>query len=146
MKTVKILLVDDHEIARSGLKTFIRNFVPNADIEEACNGDAALKKVTQDEHDLIILDAYMPGTDSFSLVTQILGERPRSKILIFTISKEVTCWQRYLELGALGYLNKEAPVDDMRKAIVNVMNNKIYFCPALTENITQFALDKNAQT
>ena len=140
----KILLADDHTIVREGLKTFIRNIIPDSDIEEADDGDSTFKKIKRDNYALIILDINMPATDSFGLVSNILAIKPKSKILIFSMNSEEIFAKKFLNLGALGYLSKDASSDEFRPAIENVMNNKRYVSPSLARALTESALGKNS--
>jgi two-component system invasion response regulator UvrY len=140
----RILLADDHAIVREGLKTFIQNIIPHSVIEEAQDGASAFAKIKRHNHALIILDINMPATDSFGLVSNILAVKPKSKILIFSMNSEEIFAKKLLNLGALGYLSKDASADEFRLAIENVMNNKRYVSPSLMRSLTESALRKNA--
>ena len=139
----KILLADDHEVVREGLKTLIQNIIPHSVIEEAQDGDSAFKKITRNNYALIILDINMPATDSFGLVSNILAIKPKSKILIFSMNSEQIFAKKLLNLGALGYLSKYASEDEFRLAIKNVMSNKRYLSPSFTRTLAESALGKN---
>ena len=141
---IKILLADDHVIIRAGLKTYIQNIIPHSVIEEAQDGASAFEKIKRHNYALIILDINMPATDSFGLVSNILAVKPKSKILIFSMNSEEIFAKKLLNLGALGYLSKDASADEFRQAIENVMNNKRYLSPSLTQTLTDSALGKNA--
>ncbi|HEY5407075.1 MAG TPA: response regulator transcription factor [Ginsengibacter sp.] len=138
-----ILLADDHEVVREGLKTLIQNIIPHSVIEEAQDGDSAFKKITRNNYALIILDINMPATDSFGLVSNILAIKPKSKILIFSMNSEQIFAKKLLNLGALGYLSKYASEDEFRLAIKNVMSNKRYLSPSFTRTLAESALGKN---
>ena len=139
---VTILLADDHTIVRAGLKSYIENIILGSGVEEAPDGDTAFEKIKQHDYDLIILDINMPATDSFGLVSNILALKPASKILMFSINSEEVFAKKYLNLGALGYLNKDAAVDEIKQAIENVMGNKRYISPSLIQILTESALGK----
>ncbi len=76
---INILLADDHAIIRTGLKLLITNYIANSVIDEAWDGDSALKKIKEKDFHLIILDVNMPGTDSFGLVSNTISYKSRSK-------------------------------------------------------------------
>lgn len=141
---VNILLADDHVILRAGLKIFIRNLIPHSNIEEACDGNTAFEKIKEKDYDLIIIDINMPATDSFGLVSNIIAKKPGSKILMFSMNSEEIYAKKYLNLGALGYISKDASADDITQAIQNVMSNKRYISPSLTQSLTDIALGKKA--
>src|SRR5450631_2364190 len=100
---VKILLADDHEVIRAGLKVYIGNMIPHSVIEETGDGDTAYEKIKHNDYGLIILDINIPDTDAFGLVSNILAVKPGSRILIFSMNAEEIYARKYLELGALGY-------------------------------------------
>lgn len=128
-----LLLVDDHSVIRTGMKIIIENFLPHVTIDEAEDGDSAFEKIKHNQYDLLILDVNMPGTDSFGLVSNILSLKPGSKILMFSMNDEEIYAKRYLKMGAMGYIKKDAPQDEIKKAITTVLNNKRYISAALSE-------------
>lgn len=130
-----ILLVDDHAIIRTGIKMIIANFLTHSKIDEAEDGDGAFEKVKHNEYDIIILDVNMPNTDSFGLISNILAFKSNSKILMFSMNSEEIYAKRYLKMGAMGYVRKDAPEDDIKKAITTVLTNKRYVSTAMSEKI-----------
>jgi len=143
---INILLADDHAIIRAGLKIFIKNLMPHSNIDEAWDGDSAFDKIKQNDYTLIILDVNMPATDSFGLVSNILAIKPESRILMFSMNAEEIYAKKYLHLGALGYLSKDASESEIKDAIDTVMNNKRYISPSLTKTLTESAIGKKANT
>lgn len=141
---IKILLADDHVIIRAGLKIFIKHIIPHSVIEEAGDGDSAFKKIKQKDYALIVLDVNMPATDSFGLVSNILAVKPESKILMFSMNAEEIYAKKYLRIGALGYISKDASESEIKKAIDTVMSNKRYISPSLSKSLTESALGKKA--
>ena len=137
----RILLADDHEIIRSGLKLFINNMIPHCVIDEAWDGCSALEKVKENDYHLIIMDLNMPGTNSFELLDNILAIKPEAGILIFSINSEEVHAKRYLQLGAKGYVGKDSPVRELGDAINAVLNNKRYISPSLS-GITEQILNE----
>ncbi len=130
-----ILLVDDHYIVRTGLKLLIHDFLPHAKVDEAHNGDSALEKIKQKDYDLTVMDVNMPQTDSFGIVQTILSLKPSTKIIMFSMNSEEVYAKRYLKMGAMGYLRKDASNKEIEKAITSVLNNKTYVSPELTQKL-----------
>ena len=128
---MNILLADDHLIIRTGLKKFISHHIPDAIIDEACDGDSAFAKIKANTFQLIVLDINMPNTDSFGLLNNIMAVKPESNILIFSMNAEEIYAKKYLPLGAKGYLSKTAPETEMQIAINNVSKGKRYISPSL---------------
>ncbi|MEN9572060.1 MAG: hypothetical protein RL172_3291 [Bacteroidota bacterium] len=137
-----ILLIDDHEIIRSGLKMCVKSLVPDGEVDEAADGDSAYKKVKQKEYQLIVMDICMPGTDSFGLLGNILATRPSANILVFSMNEEKVFAKRYLQLGAKGYICKSAPHSEIINAITVVLNNKRYLSPFLKTLLTDELIEQ----
>ncbi|MBA3673671.1 MAG: response regulator transcription factor [Chitinophagaceae bacterium] len=130
-----LLIIDDHTIIRTGLKMIIQNFLPHSKIHEAGDGDSAFEKIKQNDYDLLILDVNMPNSDSFGLVSNILALKSNSKILMLSMNSEEIYAKRYLKMGAMGYVQKDAPHDEIKKAIITVLNNKRYLSTELSESL-----------
>lgn len=139
---IRILLADDHEIIRSGLKLFINNMIPHCVIDEAWDGISTLEKVSQNDYQLIIMDLNMPGTNSFELLDNILLVKPSVNVLIFSINPEEVHAKRYLQLGAKGYVGKNAPVNELGTAIDTVLKNRRYVSPSLSDTVNDEILNE----
>src|SRR6185312_14672327 len=131
----ELLLVDDHSIVRAGLRLLIEDFLPHTKIDEAIDGDSAFRKIREHEYDLVIMDVNMPNTDSLGTLQTILSFKPSTKIIIFSMNSEDVYAKRYLKMGAMGYLRKDAQNDEIKKAISTVLNNKRYISPQLNEKL-----------
>lgn len=131
----QLLLVDDHSIVRTGLRLVIEDFLSHAKIDEAENGDAAFQKIKNHDYDLVVMDVNMPQTDSFGTLQTILALKPKTKIIMFSMNAEEVYAKRYLKLGAMGYLRKDAPNEEIKKAISTVLNNRRYVSPELNEKL-----------
>jgi len=132
---IRILIADDHDITRAGLRFFIANRMAHAVIDEAWDGDSTLEKVRSFDYALIILDVRMPGSDSFELLAKILNSRPEAKVLMFSMYPEYAFAKRYLQMGAKGYLSKEAQPEEIENAIAAVLNDERYMSPSLKQSI-----------
>lgn len=140
-----VLLADDHPVIRAGLKIFIEKVITAPMIHEVCDADTAYEQIRNNEYALVILDATIAGIDSFTLVHDTLALKPDSKILMFSINNEDVYAKKYLQLGAKGYLSKDASETEIENAIVNVMNNKRYISASLMELIASNAIGKNPE-
>jgi DNA-binding NarL/FixJ family response regulator len=87
------------------------------------------------------MDLNMPGTDSVNLLKNIFSLQPQLKVLILSMSSEEIYAKKYMQLGVMGFINKEADTAEIRKAIVTVMNNRKYMSPVLQEIIAREAID-----
>ena len=138
-----LLLIDDHSIIRTGLKGLIESFMPHTKIEEASDGDSAMEKIKTEIYDLVIMDINMPNTDSAGLVSNILSFKASQKIMMFSMNSEEIYAKRYLKLGAMGYVRKDAPGEEIKAAILKVLDNKKYISPELNEKLLNELHEKN---
>lgn len=143
---LKILLVDDHEMLRSGLKVFLKSILPHAATDEAANGEEAFKKIKQEKYQLVMLDINMPGTDSWGLLQNILVVDPGANVLVFSMNPEELYARRYLQGGARGYIGKNAPNEEMAAAIQAVLSGKNYMSPALKMLFATEIIDRKKQS
>ncbi|MEJ7823507.1 MAG: response regulator transcription factor [Chitinophagaceae bacterium] len=142
---IKILHTDDDPIMRIWLKVIIKNFFPNCLIDEAEDGDSAFKKIKENEYQLIISDINMPQTDTFAFISSILALKPESKILMYSSNEEEEYAKQFLQLGAMGYLKKDAPQPEIKKAIDNCLNNKKYLSSSFIQVLNN-GFNKNSDT
>ena len=84
----KFLLVDDHIVVRSGIKTLLTDIYQPAEVHEAFDGDSTIAKLKENRYDLVMLDIQMPNTDSLALMKYIHENYPETKVLIFSMSAE----------------------------------------------------------
>jgi len=136
----RILIADDHTLLRTGISFLIKADYLNVQIDECCDGDGAWKYIQSTNYDLFIMDIRMPGTDSVSLLKNIFTIQPQLKVLILTMSSEEIYARKYLQLGVKGFINKGADTPEIRNAIANVMNNRIYVSTKLQESLTRDAI------
>jgi DNA-binding NarL/FixJ family response regulator len=137
----RILIADDHNIVRTGLNVLIKTEYLNAQVDECSDGNCAWEKIQSTQYDLFVMDINMPATDSVNLLKNIFTLQPQLKVLILSMSSEEIYARKYLQLGALGFINKESDAMEIRKAITSVMNNRKYMSPKLQEIITRDAFE-----
>jgi two-component system invasion response regulator UvrY len=122
----KFLIVDDHQVVRRGVRDILKATFSPCDVTEAANGEAALQEVRNASFDLIIMDINMPDTDTLHLVEQVLKLRAGTRILMFSMGAEYVYAKRFLKAGARGFVSKDAEVEEIVKAVRQVLNNKRY--------------------
>ena len=131
----KFLLIDDHAIVRSGIKFWLSAEYNPSEIDEAENGKEATRMVENNDYDLLLLDIHMPETNSFDLLKNILQTKPDSKVLIFSMNSEGMYAKRYLKAGAVGFVSKDAPIEELKKAVDLTLNNRKYFSDKFIDTI-----------
>lgn len=122
---MKILLVDDHAIVRAGLRNLLTSAM-DARISEAATGRDALWRVRQDRPDLVLLDLNLPGIGGLELLRKLLLEDPSARILVLSMHAEPLYPSRAIELGARGYLSKNASAEELLAAIRRIVDNGRY--------------------
>ncbi|HTW70187.1 MAG TPA: response regulator transcription factor [Acetobacteraceae bacterium] len=116
---MKVLLVDDHVIVRSGLRGLLTS-VAGSQIAEAANGKDALLRLRQDRPDLVVLDLNLPGIGGLELLRRMLLEDKALRILVLSMHAEPLYVARAMELGARGYLSKNASAEELLTAVRRV--------------------------
>ncbi|HMU72538.1 MAG TPA: response regulator transcription factor, partial [Ferruginibacter sp.] len=127
----KFLLVDDHVVVRSGIKTLLSEMYNPAEVHEAMDGDTAMVKMKENSYDLVILDIQMPKTDTLGLMEYIHIKYPAAKVLMFSMSAENIYAKRFMKAGAYGFISKEAPLEEITRAINMILNGKKYISDTL---------------
>lgn len=133
----KFLLVDDHMVVRSGIKILLSDIYNPSEINEAVNGETAIEKLKAGDYDLIILDIQMPNTDTLGLMEYIHITYPNAKVLMFSMSAENIYAKRFMKAGAFGFISKEAPLEEITKAIHVILNGKKYISETLAESLAE---------
>ena len=121
---MKILIVDDHAMIRSGLRALCAD--RDATILEADNGTAALALQRAERPQLIVLDLNMPGVSGLELLRQMLEADPAARILVFSMHGEPIYAARALGMGAKGYVSKNAAPEELRTAFSRVASGLTY--------------------
>ena len=129
---LKILLADDHEIVRSGLRSLIEKQADMEIVDEASNGQEALDKVRDLQPDLVIMDIDMPILNGTEATRQILREAARTKVLALSMHSDRHFVRNMLQAGACGYLLKDSSFDELVHAVRTVWSDQIYLSPAIT--------------
>jgi two-component system invasion response regulator UvrY len=143
---MRILIADDHAIVRRGLREILLDEYPSSIIGDASDAEELLKKVFQEEWDLIISDVSMPGRSGLDALKQIKQAYPKLPVLIMSIYSEDQYAVRALRAGASGYFNKNSIHEELFKAIESVRKGKKYITPAVAEKLAEaFPLDSSAQ-
>ena len=117
METIAVLIVDDHEVVRRGLRSFLES---QGDIEvvgEAANGAEAVQKVQELLPDLVLMDLVMPGMDGIDAIRQVSRVSPSSRVLVLTSFSEDEKVFPAIKAGANGHLLKDVAVEDLACAV-----------------------------
>jgi two-component system, NarL family, invasion response regulator UvrY len=131
---MKVLIVDDHPIVRAGLRRLI-GIGPDMSFDEAATAKEALALYKEDRPDLVIMDLNLPGTGGLEAISQLLREDELARILAFSVHGDTLHAVRALEAGALGYVTKNAPPDQISQAISRVAAGENYIEPEIAQEL-----------
>lgn len=132
--TFTILIADDHEIIRRGLKSLISDFWTGVEIIHASTLEQALTE-TEKSPNLIIIDVNLPGGNNLKVIDQIKLVQPNAKILVFSSLNENIYAVPYLKSGASGYLTKNAEESEIVTAITTILAGSRYSSRNVKENM-----------
>ncbi len=134
---ITVLLADDHEVVREGLRLALLRSSHIRVVGEAADGETAVALAERRRPDVIVMDLRMPGMDGIEATEEIMRNIPDAKVLIFTAYSERALLQRGLESGARGYILKEAPHETLLRAIEKVAAGETFVDPALMSALTR---------
>jgi two-component system, NarL family, invasion response regulator UvrY len=132
---IRVLLADDHQLVRDGLKQILGQ---SADIQiaaEAATGDEALAQVKAREFDIVLLDLSMPGLSGIALIKRLKLEKPKLRILVLSMHAESQYAARALRAGAMGYLTKDSASEQLIGAIRKIAAGGVYLSDVATQGL-----------
>ena len=138
---ITVLIVDDHEVVREGLRLSLSRAPHIRVIGEAPDGESAVALAERRRPNVVIMDVRMPGMDGLEATKALMDKDPGVAVLIFTAYSERSLLSRGLESGAKGYILKEAPHQTLLRAIEKVAGGEGYVDPALMPEF--FTKDKD---
>lgn len=135
--TTRIVIVDDHQIFRQGLKVLFEQEPDMEVVGEAEDGRRAMTMIGELVPDIVVMDVKMPDLDGIEASRQILSELPDVKIIALSIYSDRRFVTDMLKSGAHGYLLKDSAFEELIQAIRLVISNKTYLSPRLAENVVK---------
>lgn len=132
---IKVLIVDDHQIVREGLKQILSETSDIKVLAEGEKGYDALKKMEEQEFDVVILDISLPDENGLEILKKIKSQSSHTAVLILSIYSEEQYAIRALRAGAAGYLSKESASDELIEAIRKISRGRKYIPLRLAEKL-----------
>ena len=126
---IKVMLVDDHNVVRSGLVTFLRAYEDLELVAEAKNGLEAINLCHKEKPDVILMDLMMPEMDGIAATRAILAKYPDIKVIAMTSFEDEELVQGVLAAGAISYLLKNITSDELAKAIKDAVSGRSTLSP-----------------
>jgi DNA-binding NarL/FixJ family response regulator len=131
----RVLIADDHEIVRRGLRQLLTDAFPKVRIGEARNAAESLEAVDREEWDIVLLDIAMPGRSGLDVLAEIRRRHPKLPVLVLSASPEEDYALRSLKLGASGYLTKQSASDELLAAVRKALSGGRYVSASLAEKL-----------
>jgi DNA-binding NarL/FixJ family response regulator len=130
---MKVLLADDHQMFREGLKQILLSDPEISEVDEAGNGQEVLSLVWKNRYDLIILDISMPGRNGLEILHEIKAERPELRVLILSMYSEEQFAVQSIKAGASGYLTKNGAAKELMIALRKIISGGMYISHTVAE-------------
>lgn len=131
MNPIRLMLVDDHDIVRTGLKSFLETQEGLQVVAEASGGREALERAVQAEPEVVVMDITMPDMDGLEATRRLKQIAPGCKVLALTVHEDKQYFFEMLLAGAAGYVTKQVAADELVTAIRSVAAGNVYLQPTL---------------
>jgi DNA-binding NarL/FixJ family response regulator len=135
MAKIRILLTDDHTLFRQGIRTLLSAEPDMEILAEASNASDAVVIARQMRPDVVLMDIGMPGMSSFEATREIRKDRPETRVLFLSMYDDEDYVSECLEIGASGYLLKDAPADQLVTAVREVSRGGSFLSPRLLSRL-----------
>ena len=136
-KPIRVVLADDHDLVRSGIKALLSMVDGVEVIAEARDGKELITLVESLVPDVVMTDISMPGMDGITAIAEIHSKHPEVRLLVLSMYDTVDFVKRAVANGACGYLMKDAPPFELEQAVRSVMATGSYFSPAIAQRLLQ---------
>ena len=138
---IRIALVDDHALMRTGLRMILEKHPDMEIVGEADDGERGLTLIKQTQPDIALVDVHMPGISGVELTERARRAKISTRIVILTVANEAPFPRRLLEAGAWGYLTKGCPAEELVKAIRQVADGKRYIGADVVQQLALSTMD-----
>ena len=139
--TLRVVLADDHEVVREGLKALINSQLDMTVVGEAADGEAAVRQARALLPDVLVMDLSMPVLNGAEATIQVRRDCPGVKVIALTVHEERVYLSQLLRAGASGYVLKRAAAAELVRAVRAVASGAIYVDPAMTGSLVEGYLD-----
>lgn len=140
---IRVLIVDDHDLVRAGVKRLLAD-VPDVEVISECSrGEDALREVEKLQPDVVLMDLIMPGIGGIEASKRIHDRFPEVKVIILTATNEPSVSKLMLKNGVSGYLTKDSDFEEMVKAIKHVHCGRTHLSYAVAQKLALSAVQDN---
>lgn len=138
---IRVVLVDDHDLVRAGFRLILAAQPGIEVIGEAANAEDGLRLIRELKPDVALVDVHMPGMSGIELTERVRRAESPTQIVILTVVDDARFPRRLLQSGALGYLTKACPADELITAVRNVAQGRRYLDAAIARSMALAAVD-----
>jgi DNA-binding NarL/FixJ family response regulator len=134
---VRVLLVDDHNLVRAGLRRLLGDMAGVEVVGEARDGAEALHLVAKHQPDIVLLDISMPGMSGLEVMREVRAKFWPTKVMMLSMNDDAACVTESFRSGAVGYLVKDAAVDELERALAALARGETYLSPSISHHLAQ---------
>lgn len=132
---IKVLVVDDHDLVRTGISRMLADIHDLNVVGQACSGEDAISRTRELKPDVVLMDIRMPGMDGLEATRRLVQTTPNTRVIAVTACEEDPFPTRLMQAGASGYLTKGAALDEMVKAIRQVFSGGCYISAPIAQQM-----------
>ncbi len=133
----RLILVDDHNLFREGMKSLLKHDPRITITGEAGNGREAVKLCSKEKPDLVIIDIAMPELNGIEATRQIIAQNPETKVIALSMHSSRRFILEILKAGASGYLLKDCAMEELEMAITAVLEKKVFLSPSIAGTVVR---------
>lgn len=134
-KVIKIILADDHELVRTGIRRILDDVKDFSVIAEAKSGEEAVTLCRRNAPDVVLMDVNMPGMGGLEATKKVLRMAESTRVICLSMHKEHPIPAQVMQIGAFGFITKDAEQEEMIRAIYKVASGQKYLPPEIAQNI-----------
>jgi len=138
---IRVMLVDDHAIVRSGFRRLLERYPDIEVIAEADDAEQAYRDFLACAPDVLVLDLSMPRTGGMEIMRRVLARKPEARIIVFSMHEDAALVERAMRHGARGYVSKSNAPETLAQAILEVATGKQFLSPDIAHTLALYKLD-----
>lgn len=135
MTTIRLMLVDDHNLVRAGFRSLLKNIADIEIVVEAENGQEALRQIEIHQPDIVLMDIALPDMNGLEVTRRVKKDFPNVKVIFLSMYANEEYVLQALQIGASGYLLKDAGISELEVAVKAVANGEAYLSPPISRHV-----------
>jgi len=145
VKSIRVLLADDHTLVRAGFRTLLQNLAGIEVVAEADNGRDALRLIEVHQPDVVLMDIAMPGLNGLEATARATERFPHVRVIVLSMHMNEEYVLRALRAGADGYLLKDSDIAELELAIKAVTRGETYLSPPISKQVAEYVRRVNGE-